>query len=234
MRPELAHIDRMDALRRQHEAELAGRAREDDDDDAPSLRAIGVQYRKADSDRVAEIKRSSYAYLQDKIEREKWVDLEIMPRQVGFKSLSYSYLNSQRMLVNHCMHLHQMQLDETQNTFERLISESAELLPFQYDLPQLMATCNPPVADVTRNFTYGTNYFQPWNDLASKQSAIWFRDFFISQLCFSQSNHKGDGGVPHARSSALDGARSADAGLAHQLYGCSSQIQQIFLLILCS
>lgn len=122
MRPELTHIDAADAQRRQDEAA----ARDGPDDGAAqAVKPISVLYRKVDSDRVADIKRSSFAHLQDKLEREKWSQLKILPR----RSL------------------------EAQDTFERLISESCEPVPFEYNLPQLMEICNPPVPDPNRTLS---------------------------------------------------------------------------------
>lgn len=87
MRPDLAHIDAADAQRKLAEAEAAGaNAREaqaqQPADQQQAVKAISVQYRKVDSERVQDIKRSSFAYLQDKLEREKWVDLDIKSRHV--------------------------------------------------------------------------------------------------------------------------------------------------------
>jgi hypothetical protein len=106
MRPDLAHIDAADAQRKLAEAEAAGaNAREaqqqaqQPQDQQQAVKAISVQYRKVDSERVQDIKRSSFAFLQDKLEREKWVDLNIMSRHVRkFSSFSELLCPKQR----HC------------------------------------------------------------------------------------------------------------------------------------
>jgi DNA-directed RNA polymerase-3 subunit RPC5 len=80
MRPELAHIDAADAQRRQEEA--AAKEGAESEEATQAVKPISVQYRKVDSERVADIKRSSFAHLQDKVDREKWVNLRVTPKSV--------------------------------------------------------------------------------------------------------------------------------------------------------
>ncbi len=192
MRPDLAHIDAADAQRKLAEAEAAGaNAREaqalQPADQQQAVKAISVQYRKVDSERVQDIKRSSFAYLQDKLEREKWVDLDIKSRHVrpsisamllhlesvfGLQCHSSSFvlflcifgsalsilLSAFSWCLYECVRV-RVQLDETQGVFEQLLCDSGESLHFEHSLSALMAICNPPVPDTTRSALYARLFF---------------------------------------------------------------------------
>jgi hypothetical protein len=77
MRPELAHIDEREKQRKEAEAaSVVGH------EEQTTSKLVAPSLRKADSERVAEIKRSSHAYLMAQVEAEPWVDLQFVPRQV--------------------------------------------------------------------------------------------------------------------------------------------------------
>ncbi len=75
MRPELAHIDEREKQRKEAEAAVG-------QEEQTTSKLVAPSLRKADSERVAEIKRSSHAYLMAQVEAEPWVDLQFVPRQV--------------------------------------------------------------------------------------------------------------------------------------------------------
>ncbi len=79
MRPELVYIDDGETARKKAEIELANVGK---DVEPKQSKIVSVHIRKAETERQAELKRSSYSYLTAMHEAEAWVDLQVVPREV--------------------------------------------------------------------------------------------------------------------------------------------------------
>ncbi len=79
MRPELVYIDEGETAKKKAEAELANVGKEVE---PKQSKIVSVQIRKAETERQAELKRSSYSHLTAMHEAEAWVDIQVVPRDV--------------------------------------------------------------------------------------------------------------------------------------------------------